>query len=101
MALSAPTRPVWIIAIILGVLGLLGKFVAIPFVTAYAFWLAAGSVVLAIGTALKESSLERNRSPDAPSRLLAQGRPLRLLRQLRAARLARGGAPRLAPAPRR
>jgi hypothetical protein len=54
MALSAPTRPVWIVAIILGVLGLLGKFVAIPFVTAYAFWLlAVGFVVLAIGTALK------------------------------------------------
>ena len=54
MPLSAPTRPVWIIAIILGVLGLLGKFVAIPFVTANAFWLlAAGFVVLAIGTALE------------------------------------------------
>jgi hypothetical protein len=54
MALSAPTRLVWIIAIILGVLGLLGKFVAIPFVTVYAFWLlAAGFVVLAVATALK------------------------------------------------
>jgi hypothetical protein len=54
MALSAPTRPVWIIAIILGILGLLGRFVAIPFVTAYAFWLVAVAfVVLAIATALK------------------------------------------------
>ncbi len=54
MALSAPTRPVWITAIILGVLGLLGKLVAIPYVTAYAFWLlAVAFVVLAIATALK------------------------------------------------
>ncbi len=54
MALSAPTRPVWIIAIILGVLGLLARFVAIPFITAYAFWLVAVAfVVLAIATALK------------------------------------------------
>ena len=54
MALSAPTRPVWIIAIIFGVLGVLGKFVAIPFLTANAFWLlAVGFVVLAISTALK------------------------------------------------
>ena len=54
MALSAPTRPVWIIAVILGVLGLLGKFVAIPFVAANAVWLlAAGFVVLAISTAVK------------------------------------------------
>ena len=54
MALSAPTRPVWIIAIILGVLGLLGRFVTIPFITAYAFWLVVvGFVVLAIATALK------------------------------------------------
>jgi len=54
MALSAPTRPAWIIAIILGVLGLVGRFAAIPFITAHAFWLVAvGFVVLAIATALK------------------------------------------------
>ncbi len=29
MALSAPTKPVWIIAVVLGVLGLLGRFVVI------------------------------------------------------------------------
>jgi hypothetical protein len=54
MALSAPTRPVWVVSIILGVLGLLGKFAAVPFVTANAFWLlAAGFVVLAISTIYK------------------------------------------------
>ena len=54
MALSAPTKPVWIIAIILGVLGLLGRFVAIPFISVNAFWLlAAGFVVLAIATIYK------------------------------------------------
>jgi hypothetical protein len=59
MALSAPTRPVWIIAIILGVLGLLGKFVAIPFVTAYAFWLLAVSSLHRTFTAC----IEAKRSP--------------------------------------
>jgi type IV secretory pathway VirB3-like protein len=54
MALSAPTRPAWIIAVVLGVLGLLGKFVAIPYVTVNAFWLlAVAFVVLAIATAVK------------------------------------------------
>lgn len=54
MALSAPTRPVWSIAVILGVLGLLGRFAAIPFVTANAFWLlAAGFALLLISTTYK------------------------------------------------
>lgn len=54
MALSAPTRPVWTIALILGVLGFLGKLAVIPMITVNAFWLlAAGFVVLAISTVYK------------------------------------------------
>ena len=54
MPLSAPVKPVWFVATILGVVGLLGKFVAIPFATVNAFWLvAAGFVVLALATAFK------------------------------------------------
>ena len=51
MALSAPTKLVWIVSLILGVLGLLGKFAVIPVITVNAFWLlAAGFVVLVIST---------------------------------------------------
>jgi hypothetical protein len=54
MQLSAPTQVVFIISLILVVLALLGYFLAIPFVTAYAFWLAIiGYIVLAAGCLLK------------------------------------------------
>jgi hypothetical protein len=54
MQLSAPTQVVFIISLILAVLALIGYFVAIPFVTAYAFWLAIiGYVVLAAGCLMK------------------------------------------------
>ncbi len=54
MKLSAPRKIVWIISVILGILGIIGKFVAIPFVSAYAFWLVtAGFVILAVATFFK------------------------------------------------
>lgn len=54
MNLSAPTVPVFVISLILAVLAVLGVFANIPFVTAYAFWIAiAAYVVLAIGTLMK------------------------------------------------
>ncbi len=54
MKLSAPTQPVWIIAVVLGCLGILGHFVTIPTVSANAFYLvAAGFVLLAAATMLK------------------------------------------------
>jgi len=37
MKLSAPKQIVWIIAVVLGILGILGTFISIPFVSAYAF----------------------------------------------------------------
>lgn len=53
MRLSAPTKPVWLIAVILGVLGILGAFAAIPFVTEYHFWLVViGFVLLTLATLL-------------------------------------------------
>jgi hypothetical protein len=53
MRLSAPKQAVWVIAVILGVLGILGTFVVLPFVTVYSFWLvAAGFVLLALATLL-------------------------------------------------
>ena len=54
MALSAPTRPVWAISVVLAVIGVLGKLVAIPIVSPHAcWWVAAGFVVLLIGTTYK------------------------------------------------
>ncbi|MCA9732733.1 MAG: hypothetical protein H6696_06870 [Deferribacteres bacterium] len=54
MKLNAPKQNVWIVSVILGVLGLVGKFVAIPFVTAYAFWFVfVGFVLLALGAFVK------------------------------------------------
>jgi len=38
MKLSAPKHVVWIISLILGVLGVLSTFVAIPVITPNAFW---------------------------------------------------------------
>ena len=54
MNLSAPKKITWWIAVILGVLGILGTFVSLPFVSAYAFWfVAVGFILLALATFLK------------------------------------------------
>ena len=55
MKLNAPKQLTWLIAIILGVLGLITLFVpALAFFAAQAFWLVfAGLVLLALGCFLK------------------------------------------------
>ncbi len=54
MRLSAPKEVVWIIAVILGVLGILGTYIAIPIASAHTFLLVAvGFVILALATLLK------------------------------------------------
>ena len=54
MDLSAPKQVTFWVALVLAVLGLLGQFAAIPFVSAYAFWfLLVGFVVLAAGCFMK------------------------------------------------
>ena len=54
MSLSAPKQIIWIIAVILGVLGILGYFIAIPFFSANGFWLvSAAFALLAISTIVK------------------------------------------------
>jgi len=54
MQTNAPKSIVWLIAVILGALGIVGAFVAIPVVSAYTFWLVtAGFVLLALATVLK------------------------------------------------
>lgn len=54
MKLNAPTMVVFLISLILAILALIGVFVAIPFVSLYAFWFAIiAYIVLALGCVLK------------------------------------------------
>ena len=54
MSLSAPTQVAFIMSLILAILAIFGMFVAIPVVTANAFWVAiAGNTVLMLGCLLK------------------------------------------------
>ncbi len=52
---SAPSKFVWIIGLISGILGIIGHFVSVDFLTTYNYWfLLAGFVLLALGTTFKE-----------------------------------------------
>jgi hypothetical protein len=54
MTLSAPTQVVFWISVILAIIALVGFFVVVPYVTAYAFWIAiAAYVVLALGCLMR------------------------------------------------
>jgi hypothetical protein len=51
MRLNAPKQITWVIAVVLGVVGILSYFVTIPGLSPSAFWLVAvGFVILALGT---------------------------------------------------
>jgi len=55
MNLSAPKKITWWIATVLGVLGILGTYISIPFVSTYAFWfLVVGFVLLVLATFLND-----------------------------------------------
>lgn len=54
MRLSAPNQTVWVIALVLGVLGIVAYLGVIPPLAAYAFWLVAiGFILLVLATLLK------------------------------------------------
>ena len=54
MKTNAPKSITWIIAVVLGALGILASFVMIPTVSAYAGYLVmAGFEILAVATAVK------------------------------------------------
>ncbi|MCD4801386.1 MAG: hypothetical protein K8R16_00440 [Anaerolineales bacterium] len=54
MRLNAPKKNTWIIAVVIGVVGIIAKFVAIPYLSIYAFWLVViAFVLLALATYLK------------------------------------------------
>lgn len=51
--LKTPTVPVFLIALAMLVMALIGYFATLPFVSQYQFWLAVGGyVVLALGSIL-------------------------------------------------
>jgi hypothetical protein len=51
MQMSSPKAVTWWVAVVLGVLGLIGSFVAIPVISAYAFWLVfLGFLLLAVAS---------------------------------------------------
>lgn len=55
MKLSAPKEITWWIAVIIGVLGILGNFTTIQYVSANAFWfVAVGFVLLALATLFRD-----------------------------------------------
>ena len=55
MKLSAPKQITWIIALVVGLLGILGSLVTIPVISAYAFWLVViAFVILIAATFLKD-----------------------------------------------
>ena len=55
MKLSKPKNVTWWIAVIVGVLGIIAHFVAIPFISTYSFWFVVfGLVLLALATYFKD-----------------------------------------------
>jgi hypothetical protein len=54
MKLNAPTKNFWWISVILAIIGVVGQFVVIPFITAYSFLIVTvGFILLALSTVLK------------------------------------------------
>ena len=52
--MKAPKKFTWIIALILGVLGFVSRFVNIPYVSPYAFWYVfAGYILLLFASSIK------------------------------------------------
>jgi hypothetical protein len=52
--LSAPTKNIFLISVILAIIAVVGIFVHIPFVSLYAFWIAiVAYLVLVAGCVLK------------------------------------------------
>ncbi len=54
MRLNAPKQITWWIALIIGAIGIIGRFVIIPVISPYAFWLVVVAfLLLFLGTFVK------------------------------------------------
>ncbi len=52
---SAPSKLIWILGLIFGILGILGHFASIDFLTVNNYWfLLVGFLLLALGTTFRE-----------------------------------------------
>ncbi len=55
MQTNAPNFVVWVVAVVIGAVGLLAHFIAIPVASMYSFWFVTiGFVVLAIANVVKK-----------------------------------------------
>ena len=52
MTLSAPTQMIFIIAVVIAIIAIIGALVTIPFVSAYAFWILVLAFVILAGACL-------------------------------------------------
>ncbi len=53
---STPSKSVWVIGLFLGLLGILGHFIRVDFLSTYDFWfLLAGFALLVFGTSYRRS----------------------------------------------
>ncbi len=54
MKLSAPKKLTWLIAVLLGLIGIVAHLVPLGIVSCYSFWiLAVGMILLVLSTAMK------------------------------------------------
>ncbi|MDB5542628.1 MAG: hypothetical protein JWQ89_4355 [Devosia sp.] len=54
MNLNAPSQTLFIVAVVIAVIALLGQIIAIPFVSVYAFWiLLLAFIILAVGVMMR------------------------------------------------
>jgi len=52
MNLSAPSQMMFIIAVVVAIIAILGYFISIPFISAYAFWILVLAFVILAGACL-------------------------------------------------
>ena len=51
----APSKLVWTLGLILGIVGIIGNFAKVEMLSTYSYWfLLAGFVILAVGTTFRE-----------------------------------------------
>ncbi len=55
MKTNAPNLIVWVVAVVIGVVGILAHLIAIPVASVYSFWFVAiGFVVLALASVIRK-----------------------------------------------
>lgn len=56
MKLSAPTQSVWVLAVVIGICGIIGHLTPVKYLTEYKFFLVMGGfILLVIGTLFRRA----------------------------------------------